>query len=203
MEMIMIDESKLKVMLTKEDLAEFDMEAEELDYGTTETKRMLWDLLNRAKHTIGFDTDGYRVLVQLYPSRAGGCELFITKIASVCYDCAEEEEGDLPPLSSKSFVKSKARPRAFGFDRLEWLLTVCRRLREGGYAERSEAYIGDDRRYYLFLNGTDPMGYVPLDEYSFISEYGTTENAEATRGFLCEHGKAICEEGAVEQLGVL
>ncbi|MBQ8331039.1 MAG: adaptor protein MecA [Clostridia bacterium] len=202
MELLMINESKLKIMMTKEDLAEFELRAEELDYCNTETKRMLWDLLNRAKHTVGFDTDGYRVLVQLYPSRTGGCELFVTKIASVFCDC--EEEGDpliegLPRLAPRE----ERKPRVFGFDELERMLTVCRRLIEGGYGRFSQAYIGDDRRYYLFLDGLDAAGYLPLDEYSFILEYGTVENAEATRGFLCEHGKPICEEGAVERLGVL
>ena len=63
MEIIMISESKLKVMLTSEDLQAFELEAEDLDYGNTETKRMFWDVLGRAKNSVGFDTDGQRVLV--------------------------------------------------------------------------------------------------------------------------------------------
>ena len=86
---------------------------------------------------------------------------------------------------------------------MEWLITVCHRLQGIGYAGQSEAYIGDDGRYYLFLEGLDPTGYLPLDEYSFIVEYGSPENVEALRGFLGEHGKPICAEEAVERLGVL
>ena len=80
MEIIMINENKLKVMLCKEDLSHFELSPEQLDYSNTETKRMFWDVLSRAKHQTGFDTDGQRVLVQLYPSKEGGCEMFVTKI---------------------------------------------------------------------------------------------------------------------------
>ncbi len=211
MEIIMISDSKLKVMLTKEDLEDFDIETEELDYGNTETKRMFWDILSRAKHTVGFDTDGHRVLVQLFSSRAGGCEMFITKIGSVCPPCQSKEDpnedGDLHPIlhykPSYRSVSERGKTGAFGFDCLPHLLTVCRRLIGIGYGGNSSAYIGDDKRYYLFLDGLDPTGYLPIDEYSFIAEYGSTENIDAITGFLHEHGKAICDDRAVEQLGVL
>ncbi len=211
MEIIMISDSKLKIMLTKEDLDDFDIEAEELDYGNTETKRMFWDILSRAKHTVGFDTDGHRVLVQLFPCRAGGCEMFITKIGSVCYpsqrkDALDEEGDNRPILHYKPSHRSSSntgRTGAFGFDCLPHLLTVCHRLMGIGYGGNSSAYIGDDKRYYLFLDGLDPTGYLPIDEYSFIAEYGSVENTDAITGFLHEHGKAICDNRAVEQLGVL
>ena len=209
MEMIMINENKLKVMLTGADLEEFDLEAEDLDYSNTETKRMFWDILGRAKHTVGFDTDGVRVLVQLYPSREGGCEMFITKMGEVCRDCAADSP-DASPLAPILHYKpshrsppGKGRPGAFRFDCLEWLITVCRRLRGIGYTGSSAAYIDDRKSYYLFLEGLDPTGYLPLDEYSFITEYGSRENVEELRLVLGERGKCICQSDAVEQLGVL
>lgn len=210
MEIIMISENKLKLMLTRQELEEFDLEAEELDYSKTETKRMFWDILNRLKHNVGFQTDGCRVLVQLFPSKDGGCEMFITKIADLRYHAPSETEADpeilsLTPVHYKPSHRTgqKGKPGAFGFDQLNWLITVCRRLMGIGYTGKSSAYISDDRRFYLFLDGLDPTGYLPLDEYSFIAEYGSTENVEALQSFLCEHGRLLCERDAVEQLGVL
>lgn len=210
MEIIMISENKLKLMLTRRELEEFDLEAEELDYSKTETKRMFWDILNRLKHSVGFQTDGCRVLVQLFPSKDGGCEMFITKIADLRYhspiqSTAKPEELDIPILHYKPshHIDQNGKIGAFGFDRLNWLIMVCRRLMGIGYAGKSSAYISDDRRFYLFLDGLDPTGYLPLDEYSFIAEYGNMENVEALQDFLCEHGKPLCERDAVEQLGVL
>ena len=80
------------------------------------------------------------------------------------------------------------------------MLNVCRRLINIGYDGESDAYIGEDKRSYLFLSDLDPCGYLPLDEFSFITEYGTAENEEATRSYVGEHAKEICLHRAVEQL---
>ena len=104
MEFILINDNKIKVMLTEEDLQEFEIEADELDYSNTDTKKMFWDVLSRAKRLTGFDTDGQRVLVQLYPSRHGGCEMFVTKIGTLC--TAEDSQPSLkrPPIISEKIT---------------------------------------------------------------------------------------------------
>ena len=48
MEIIMISDSKIKVMLNADDLKGFDLDTSSLDYSNTETKRMFWDILSRA-----------------------------------------------------------------------------------------------------------------------------------------------------------
>ncbi len=206
MEIIMINESKLKVMLTSDDLQGFEITTDELDYSNTETKRMFWDILNRAKHSIGFDTDGQRVLVQLYPSRGGGCEMFITKIGTV--PLPDEVDTQAAPAGgallhykpSHRQNYEKGKTGAFGFDSMELMLKVCRRLFIIGYTGESSAYIGDNSRVYLFLSGLDPTVFPLLDEYSFIAEYGTPENPENLMFYIEEHGKEICMENAVEIL---
>ena len=204
MEFIRIDSEKLKIILTKNDLAEFDILTNDIDYSNTETKRMFWDIIGRAKKSVGFNCDGMRVLVQLYSSRDGGCEMFVSILGNACESFADEPT----PISlhCKTMYKKDnriLRRGAFGFETLEWMITVCRRLYETGYSGESSAYIGDDRRFYLFLDGLDATEYVPLDEYSFICEYGSSENPEATAGYLSERGREICESRAVEILSSL
>ena len=99
----MISDCKLKVMLGEDDLKQFEIKAEQLDYSNTETKRMFWDILNRAKHQTGFDTDGQRVLVPLYPSKQGGCEMFVTKIGLLY----SEDEDDISRYNYEEKKNSK------------------------------------------------------------------------------------------------
>ena len=203
MEIIMISETKLKIMLSAEDLKEFELEAESLDYSNTETKRMFWDVLSRAKHSVGFDTDGHRVLVQLYPSREGGCEMFITRLGLLCREEGRAEEEEYPPTviaSGKGHSRARGNSElktAFVFNTMEGLLAVCRRLAAIAYDGDSEAFVGDDRRYYLFLSELESSSYLPLDEYAFIGEYGTQENALSLRHLISEHAKTICDKEAV------
>ncbi len=213
MEFILINENKMKVMLSACDLEEFEVEADELDYANTDTKRMFWDILSRAKHSTGFDTDGQRVLVQLYPSRHGGCEMFVTKIGilgSIDESC-ENECAKAPIISEKITVKPRAEKSraqkkqltAYGFENLSFMLSVCKQLFTIGYSGESSAYIGDNERFYLFLSEPEPKSYFQLDRYSFINEFGKEENRDSARLYLSEHGKAICRSNAVALLSKL
>ena len=44
MELIIINDKKLKIMLTENDLAEFSLNADNLDYSNADTKKMFWDI---------------------------------------------------------------------------------------------------------------------------------------------------------------
>lgn len=211
MEIMVINESKLKVTLCEEDLKQFEIRASDLDYSNTETKRMFWDILNRAKHETGFDTDGRRVLVQLYPSKDGGCEMFVTKMGSISVG-ADEEDDDIftkkddkknRSPKSKGQITTKNIYSVYSFEKAEWLIKVCRRLSDMGYIGESSVYSCDDGRCYLFLSDINSASYIPLDEFSFILEYGKRENPEIMRYYVSEYGKAICDKNAVLFLGRL
>lgn len=201
MELIRISESKLKIILTAEDLSDFELTAEDLDYGNTDTKRMLWDLLGRAKKEVSFDTDGSRILVRLFPSRDGSCELFVTRLGPILCPLNEDETD----LHCKRVYKDpqSVRQGFFRFSDLTRLLSVCRRLRGIGYTGQSTAYADGKQQYFLSLEGLDATGYVPIDEYSFISEYGEATDSEQTDIYLKEHGSVIRGEDAVDVLGSL
>ncbi len=211
MEIMVINESKLKVTLCEEDLKRFEIRASELDYSNTETKRMFWDILNRAKHETGFDTDGRRVLVQLYPSKDGGCEMFVTKMGSISSTAADDEDDIFTKRDerknrlqkNKNSVSLKPVYSVYAFERNEWLIKVCRRLMDIGYIGESSAYSCDDGKCYLFLSDISSASYIPLDEFSFILEYGKRENPETMGYYVSEYGKAICEKNAVSLLGRL
>lgn len=204
MEMIMISDRKLKLILSAEDLDAFGVKTEDLDYANTETKRMLWDLLSQAKGAVGFQSDGYRILFQIFPCRTGGCEIFVSKLSPTergREDGISEVMGEPRRARGQTERESAGRRGAFSFEELVCLLAVCRRLLGIGYGGESEAYIGDDRRYYLILCGMDATGYLPVDEFTFIREYGNAEPTEATLHFLSEHGALLCRGDAVEVLG--
>ena len=217
MELLRIGKEKLKIILTHEDLLSFEMNEDDLDYSNTETKRMLWEILHRAKSSVGFNADGHRVLVQLYPSHHGGCEMFVTRLGALpCEgppefderieddDNDEAEEVDCLLHSKDTPASSQGRLRAFCFETLPDLLDACRRLSERKHRGQSFAYRSDDGRYHLFLDGLDASGYFSsVDEFSFLHEYGDSENASAARAMLSERGLLFCPSNAIATLSVL
>lgn len=208
MEFILIGEDKIKVIMSEEDLEEFELSAEELDYANTETKRMFWDVLSRAKARTGFDTDGQKVLVQLYPSKDGGCEIFVTKLGSLYKESEELGEGcalaeSAPPRRRrKTAGAEKTYSAVYSFSNLEDMIRVCRELHRRGYKEDSHAYISDARVFYLVLSGSiDEVGILS-ERTRFICEFGELENSKAAKRLLAEHADAIAKMNAVSALAL-
>ena len=80
MELLVISESKLKIMLTAPDMVKYDLTSSPTNSLSIHDREALRHLFRDAKAEIGFDTEGARLFVQLYASKEGGCEIFVTKL---------------------------------------------------------------------------------------------------------------------------
>ena len=192
MDLIYINDHKLKIMLTDNDMKRYSLDSSSIDCDDKETRVILWDILSEAKESTGFDTDGGRIFIQLYPSREGGCEMYVTKLGGPSHS----NDGDYPVAKKTSEGK---RECAYSFLTLEDLLSVCRRLSSLGYSERSSVWRLDDR-YCLLIDEPEENAYIPLSECSFIREYGKSESARHTRLLISERAECICRDNAVDTL---
>ncbi len=219
MELIMISESKLKIMLTSEDMKEYSLDCKTLSYENTETRRAFWSILDEAKHRTGFDAASERVFVQVYPSKKGGCEMYVTKLGIFSgKKRSDNEDGDIRISEGISgggmkksseeatgiaerFVSKRKRSFAFKFDGIDPLLEACKRLNNSGYGGESSAY-KEDRYFYLKIreNGTE---YAVSEPQSVLFEYAEELDSTYFDIYIGEHGKCICEKDAVKTLGEL
>ena len=197
MELILINDKKLKIMLTPEDMKEYELDCETVDYTQTETRRAFWNILDEAKHQTGFDAASERVYIQLFPSSEGGCELFVTKITR------EESKSKACTCGAPQRECGAATRRvSFCFSCQRDLLAACRRLLRRGFTGESQAMRDDSGRFWLFLfDRGSPL--LAREEFSFLLEYGQMENSADAFLLLLEHGSTLCISRAVETLGVL
>ena len=72
-------ENRIAIELTKDDMERLGITYEALDYSDTETRRILWTLLDEAGHRLGkkFSLTG-KMLIEAVPEGSGGCVLYIT-----------------------------------------------------------------------------------------------------------------------------
>lgn len=189
MELIVISESKLKVTLTPADMETYGLDFDGEDYDTTEGRRAIWRLFADVKERCGFDATGDRVLVQIWQSDDGGCELYVSKMPPA------------PPVmrtpAGSRYVKS-----LYVFDALSDMLEVCRELAHHTYSRPSEVWVGDDGRWFLILESRSAGGD-GLDELSFIEEYGTRERSPMALTVLAEHARPIAQGDAVARMARL
>ena len=151
MELIIIDESRIKLMLTAE-----DMKAYRISAGECGTKEALRGIMRDAREKCGYSGMGMRgrIYVEMYPSRNGGFELFVTKLAE--RDRERENGADMKTGNEgilAEYRKYIFRGRViYSFETMPHLLGTCLGLMKSGYTGESSAYRDEGKRmYYLIL----------------------------------------------------
>ena len=201
MELIRISENKIKIMLDALDMDAYDLPTDGFDYCEKAMREAFRAVLRDAGRKTGVDFSDGRLSIQLYPSKTGGCEMFVTRAAdgnafggTKRKATMDISKGELPPDTEE--VVSWEKAEAFGFESMRWLLSVCKRLYRVGFSGNSAAFRDENGKCFLLIEA--PANVRPL-----IIEFGTPESPEAVRLYISEHGHAICEVGAVETLGIL
>ena len=72
-------ENYIFIELTGEDMKKLNITYADMDYSNVETRRVIWTLLDEAKHSLGKDFEVSDDLkIEALPSADGGCLLFFT-----------------------------------------------------------------------------------------------------------------------------
>ena len=176
MEFIKIHSGKLKIALTAEELAKYNLTPATLDYRNEETRQALQSLLAEAKRLCGFDTFGEAIYVEVYPSRTGACEIFIC-----CLESKSREELTVYPVS---------------FEDSEAMIAASAALLAAGYCEKSYLYRLCGRFYLILFSLRSGDALLTL---SLAYEFGSKEKG-SVYDTVRREGQLL-SENAVPQLG--
>ncbi len=190
MELIMISDTRLKVVLTRVDMEKYHLDFDGDAYESTATRRAMMRLFDDVKRRVGFDISDDRILVQIWQSSDGGCELYISKMES------KPHTRRTPRVTACDF-----ETQIYRFATLADLIAVCHALDARRYDHPSEVLHADDGRWYLLLDGVEVTS--PLDALSFIGEYAEKQGATLSPYVLREHAVTIAREDAVAQFAAL
>jgi negative regulator of genetic competence, sporulation and motility len=80
MELIRISDHKLKIMLTPLDMCHFELNAETFGEDSEKLHGAFRLLLEEIRKQTDFEGDDNHLSVQYFPSREGGCEMFISHL---------------------------------------------------------------------------------------------------------------------------
>lgn len=189
LEFLVINESKLKIIMTPEDTAKYDFSSATADYDSPDTRRLFWRILDEAHDEVGFDPKGDKILIQFYPSRDGGCEIFVTKLGVLTASAAR-----LVTKSENVTMLSRAST-LYRFSSISELEKVSKIIAEKSYP-RSDAYLADNGICFLNIEergGSDPS------EYPCICEFAAKCPPELLH-YVKEHCECIAEDNAVLRL---
>ena len=202
MELILISESKLKIMLTADDMESNGISEELLTYGEKDVRKIFEGILEQAKQKTGFDSSTGRLVIQVYPSKDGGCEVyFIRKPEGEKYTGAKEKT----PVQRK-----KKEYCVYLFDGISDAVAVCTLLKKCGYTNESALYTdkrkNGERRYYLVLQEEIPANdrsrkRKSIAKSDLAAEYGTRFGGKEAMLYIAEHTEPLLTSNAVEAVG--
>ena len=180
LELLRVTRSKLKISLDKEDMARFSLLGDNMDYEDESTRRAFRKILSEVREQTGFDTEKERVMIRVFPSKDGGCEMFVTMI----------DEGEVP-AAQEPLIAPPVRVVFFRFSSLSSLLSAAALLTESGYEQKS-ALFGGGEDYYLSLTAEE--------KYPFLGEFSEECFSGITAAAVREHRPCLIAEGAVPLL---
>lgn len=182
-------ENKIVVELTNADMTELDITYEEMDYGNIETRRVIWTILDRARHTLSRDIDpSGKMLIESVPTKEGGCVLYITVL-----------EAQAHAIGCRGFLRIHKERTSFtyAFDSLGDLTACAAHLRASAPDCCKSSLFLLDGQYRLSVRSELP----PRRVKTLLAEYGTPcADGALPDAFLREHGKLLAEDDAIEKL---
>lgn len=182
-----IDEKRLLIALSSEDLDLLNITFKQLDWKNDYSKEIIKNLLVRAKKEIGFSVDNNKLLIEAIP-QPNGCFVLVTLLSNNS------------KKSRKIYkIKNNSKPFVFLFDDLESLFNSIERIYNRSFVFSNSSIVQFKNSYYivLYLNGS-----ISSKLLAIISEYGDfvgKNNITAARIF--EKGNVIIKNNAVETLG--
>ena len=206
MELIIINENKLKIIMTEQDMKDYGLDEDEFYCSLNDTRQIIEKIIHTSKAKTGFENIGRKekLLLQLYPDKDGGCELFVTRIN---LDYGEEtvmsndkDKGYLIPHEQAETTAQ--RQLAYSFKGFESITALCKEMKVRGYEGESSLFRGNDKKYYLFLDPTanKKQNSSPSE---LLSEFGEPESVKEIADIMLEYGTSVIESNAVELLSEL
>ena len=195
-----INDNKIQVILTAQDLEERDFRRWEMMPMSPKLQEFFHDLLERAYKECGFEiNDDSQLVVEAYPLNAEAFAIILTRIPAGSHGDAHaaihmghfdhEMEEDQEELERDC-------KQVWCFEELEDCIRACARL-DPSQVEESALYKLEGQ-YYLAVD-TTKEGQV--DVAAILGEYG--QWSFVAKPYYMEHGMVIIKENAVVNLASL
>ena len=196
LDILKISDSKVKIMLSATDAKAYGINTAEPDYKDEKTKSGVWSILDEAKARIGFSHEGHKLLIQFYPSKDGGAEIFVTRLENL----PDKSERLLSRATDMTMLEKSFS--IYKFSDLGDLIRLCRIIGRKDCIGKSELYFDSAEGYYLRLEERGVSKYGGICEFAVLLEFADKIRSERMP-YIREHSELLMEKCAVQRLSEL
>ncbi|MDD3833108.1 MAG: adaptor protein MecA [Oscillospiraceae bacterium] len=180
MKIDLLDNGCLKILLTEEDMHDFSLSFEEMDYSNENTRNALHHILDNARREVGFDTSN-SLMIEAIPVD-GGCLLLLT------------------PTGGKRHVRMKrvVGPYIFELDDVDTVLHLAKSVGGNTPPMFGSSLYRFDKRYRLIIYPGVPLS---REMDSLFNEFGRPAGeGDIAVAYTAEHGESISVGDALGRL---
>jgi|GEM_PF-474405 len=197
----LLDQHKLKAVLTGTDLQQYQLTYEKINYNDADTKSALIHILDRARLETGYAPASGKLFVEIYPL-GDGCIIYFTCGEGILpiglSDIALTVAQGYFPRTTENHL-SITEPLIFTFESCDVMITACTKLFSlYCHRVRKSALYYFLGYYRLILYPLDGKGSLSA---AFLCEYAQpTGRGELTAAYIAEYGVPIAEENAIDKI---
>ena len=190
----LVDESRLLIILSPEDMEDYELTFDSLDWHDSHSRSVIKGFLQMACRQKGFCPGNSRLLIEAVPDEEG-CVLLVTMLPE------EKTKRKTYRIKENHPVMT---PFLFRFDQAENLLAAVDRAYRQFYRAKNAAcssslYLWNDR-YYLIVYGGKKL---PCPVEILLTEYGCyLGKGRQAAAQVLEYGKLLAGGDAVSLLGL-
>ena len=206
MELIMINENKLKLILSQNEMQKYGLDENEFHLCISNSRQILERILENydERDELKDFTKSAKLLMQLYPDKDGGCELYVTRlyIENTSLESEAQKGSSNLALLPLANTKKEAQNLCYSFLNFSDMISACRAIYNPSLNIASSLFISDEKKPYLFIS--KPSGINKKSHpFSNLLEFGELENCERASLFLLERGYCAIKNGAIEILAAM
>ena len=162
-----INNNKLKVILSLNDLDEKNIDVDSFLSNSIESQNLFFEILDLAEEKYDFDIENNKAVVETVSLDNNIFVLTITKLKNDCFN------------------NSQNPCKIYCFDNIDNLLIIFSYLKEKEVFLKNSYIYNFSNNYYLILNNSN------IEIESVLSEYSVCINNNYIKDIIIEHGKII------------
>lgn len=181
-----IDNTRLIVSLTDEDMKAFNIENNSVEWSDNSAKIAIDSILKIAQEETGFIITNHKLMIEFFP-KDPGCVILFTLL------------GKFEKKRKIYRIKGSGEPFIYCFDTLEDLLGALKQLIRVQNHIAESCIIYYHQKYFMVLYtllGLVPASSTILSEYGNLYGYGKIKAAK-----VLEFGKIIVSNDAIKKMG--
>lgn len=181
-----IDDKRLIIALSEEDVKELSIVFENLNLDDKLLKNFITQVISLAGEKTGFPIENRKMIIE-FLKQNGGYVIFVTFLSS-----------KIGHERKVYKIKKNLRPMAFVFNDVENLINAVRRVDKSILLNLKSSLVEYKDFYFLILF---PKTILPKSLRFILSEYGNLYGSGFIRNAkLCERGYTIIQNNAIETI---